>query len=232
MNNIHSRFTYGMLVLLFLLPMPAMAVSVYGTDVDEENLTGSRSRSDGGLKVLDSHLMERVAVSWDIRWNGTFWDYRYDFSGLFLFNKVSYVTFDVSDCFFEQLSSCFIVDDKVNRVPGGERGIIYGDFENIIGAFRTNTRAPGFRPTRFSLIFQSTTAPIWGDLHMEGLLIEAANYWWDDHNDGDSIDGYIPTPGYDRFPPGEIPVPAAIWLFGSGLLGLVGMSRRKASRLT
>lgn len=28
-------------------------------------------------------------------------------------------------------------------------------------------------------------------------------------------------------PPAEIPVPAAVWLFGSGLLGLVGVARRK-----
>jgi hypothetical protein len=27
--------------------------------------------------------------------------------------------------------------------------------------------------------------------------------------------------------PPEIPVPAAVWLFGSGLLGLVGVARRK-----
>jgi hypothetical protein len=26
-----------------------------------------------------------------------------------------------------------------------------------------------------------------------------------------------------------VPVPAAVWLFGSGLLGLVGISRRKKS---
>jgi len=26
---------------------------------------------------------------------------------------------------------------------------------------------------------------------------------------------------------GEVPVPAAVWLFGSGLLGLIGMARRK-----
>ena len=33
--------------------------------------------------------------------------------------------------------------------------------------------------------------------------------------------------------PGDVatvPVPAAVWLFGSGLLGLVGVARRKASR--
>jgi hypothetical protein len=27
----------------------------------------------------------------------------------------------------------------------------------------------------------------------------------------------------------EVPVPAAVWLFGSGLIGLVGVARRKRS---
>ena len=33
-------------------------------------------------------------------------------------------------------------------------------------------------------------------------------------------DGFVPTPA-------AVPVPAAVWLFGSGLLGLVGIARRK-----
>jgi len=230
MNNIHSGFAFGMLVLLFLLPMPVMAVSVYGTGVDEEYLSGFRKHSNGGLKQIAPYLPDRATVSWYVSWNGTYWDYRYNFSGFFY--KIGYITFDVSDCFLQDSSSCFIVGDKVNRIPGGERGIKFGDFDNIIGAFRANLKTPGVNASGFSLTFQSTTAPVWGDLYMKGILFEAANYWWDDHNDGDSIDGYIPTPGYERFPPGEIPVPAAIWLFGSGLLGLVGMSRREASRMT
>ena len=32
---------------------------------------------------------------------------------------------------------------------------------------------------------------------------------------------------YDSAPPFVVPVPATVWLFGSGLLGLVGMARRK-----
>jgi hypothetical protein len=32
--------------------------------------------------------------------------------------------------------------------------------------------------------------------------------------------------GNETFPPSEVPVPAAVWLFGSGLLGLVGIGRR------
>ena len=31
----------------------------------------------------------------------------------------------------------------------------------------------------------------------------------------------------EKLPPGEIPVPAAVWLFGSGLLGLVGIATRR-----
>ena len=40
------------------------------------------------------------------------------------------------------------------------------------------------------------------------------------------------SPAIDLYEPGTVnisavPVPAAVWLFGSGLLGLVGISRRK-----
>jgi hypothetical protein len=30
-----------------------------------------------------------------------------------------------------------------------------------------------------------------------------------------------------EFPPAIVPIPAAAWLFGSGLLGLIGIARRK-----
>ena len=30
-------------------------------------------------------------------------------------------------------------------------------------------------------------------------------------------------------PTGEVPIPSAVWLFGSGLLGLVGVARRRKS---
>jgi len=33
--------------------------------------------------------------------------------------------------------------------------------------------------------------------------------------------------GYDNFSFSVVPVPAAVWLFGSGLIGLVGLARRK-----
>ena len=33
--------------------------------------------------------------------------------------------------------------------------------------------------------------------------------------------------GWSSSPPSAVPVPAAVWLFGSGLLGLIGVARRK-----
>lgn len=35
---------------------------------------------------------------------------------------------------------------------------------------------------------------------------------------------------YSTFAPSSVPVPAAAWLFGSGLIGLIGVSRRKTRR--
>ena len=42
-----------------------------------------------------------------------------------------------------------------------------------------------------------------------------------------SLDGFTPTPSNWVTGPSPVPVPAAVWLFGSGLIGLIGIARRK-----
>jgi hypothetical protein len=42
-----------------------------------------------------------------------------------------------------------------------------------------------------------------------------------------NIDGMLVDSGFTHF--NVVPVPAAVWLFGSGLLGLIGVARRKAA---
>jgi hypothetical protein len=37
--------------------------------------------------------------------------------------------------------------------------------------------------------------------------------------------------GYEVVATGAVPVPAAVWLFGSGLLGLIGVARRRANKV-
>jgi len=38
------------------------------------------------------------------------------------------------------------------------------------------------------------------------------------------ITGYVPTAMFGGSP---VPIPASVWLFGSGLIGLIGIARRK-----
>ena len=44
----------------------------------------------------------------------------------------------------------------------------------------------------------------------------------------DSLLEYVPTISFSLEQVGSVPVPAAVWLFGSGLVGLIGLARRKA----
>ena len=57
-----------------------------------------------------------------------------------------------------------------------------------------------------------------------------AAQWLRTLNDGESFSYTQTFVMFDPLnQPGEVPVPAAVWLFGSGLLGLVGVARRKQS---
>ena len=53
---------------------------------------------------------------------------------------------------------------------------------------------------------------------------------WDEHPNG--VPGPVGNPCKSQFcgdtPPPAVPVPAAVWLFGSGLLGLFGLARRRS----
>jgi hypothetical protein len=58
--------------------------------------------------------------------------------------------------------------------------------------------------------------------HATGFL--TSRHW--DQN-GDIDDGYYMTFDIDRVSFSPVPLPPAIWLFGSGLLGLIGVAKRK-----
>lgn len=52
---------------------------------------------------------------------------------------------------------------------------------------------------------------------------DSLDLWFDGFDDSDNLVSGIWT----AFQMTPVPVPAAVWLFGSGLLGLVGLARRK-----
>lgn len=85
-----------------------------------------------------------------------------------------------------------------------------------------------------TISFRSDYLPMWGDFYSsDGNSIAAAWNSGFTNPDNDpsqpassgSVDFHILVPGADGIP--IIPIPPTLWLFGSGLLGLVSMARRK-----
>lgn len=52
---------------------------------------------------------------------------------------------------------------------------------------------------------------------------DSLNFWFDAYDDS----GNLVSGTWTDFQMTPVPIPAAVWLFGSGLLGLVGIARRK-----
>lgn len=53
------------------------------------------------------------------------------------------------------------------------------------------------------------------------------DFWFDGYDDINDNLGNLVSGTWTDFQMTPVPVPAAVWLFGSGLLGLVGLARRK-----
>jgi hypothetical protein len=89
--------------------------------------------------------------------------------------------------------------------------LAYGD-QNIPGTIRTQTRS-GHAVNQAALGANDATQWVLSSVgDIEGSY---------------SVGGIIASPGHTSFAP-AVPVPAAAWLFGSALVGIAGLSRRKA----
>ena len=81
-------------------------------------------------------------------------------------------------------------------------------------------------PSCFVLVKDGKQIPAWYLFDVsnwdgeEDLVLE--NFW----PDSGAI-SHVSILGDPQVPPSEVPVPASVWLFGSGLLGLVGIARRR-----
>jgi len=75
-------------------------------------------------------------------------------------------------------------------------------------------------------LFSENFATLWNDNVLTVLDVDAFNdtYWNDQDNAAfaQNVAEWVAT--------ATVPIPAAAWLFGSGLIGLVGMARRKAAK--
>ncbi len=93
----------------------------------------------------------------------------------------------------------------------------------------------------WTLTLTTTAAPMWGDFFLDGgdwksdgKYLEARNSGYDGtapvfaYVDGSALanNGFVPTPNFTAAP---VPIPPALFLFGSGLSGLFFFRRRKVS---
>jgi hypothetical protein len=97
----------------------------------------------------------------------------------------------------------------------GFESIHWGSFSQVLGAGHT---APALMATVTLTALAGGTAGF-------SMVDDPAAGGWFDLGFGDAT----PSFGGASTSISAIPVPAAVWLFGSGLLGLVGVARRKAA---
>ena len=99
-------------------------------------------------------------------------------------------------------------------------GIWWGNFSPVLNAGHT---AP------FTLaIIDLTALPGAGGLAAFTLADDPAAGGWADVNFGDATPTFSGV-SVDIMGAAVVPVPAAVWLFGSGLIGLVGVARRRTA---
>ncbi len=117
-----------------------------------------------------------------------------------------------SDPFFTRDDS--VGEDAAHRIdvgPGSLIGLAFGDFSGLAGPSRVGTLQftadnPGF--ANFGLIDTTNSA--------------VGNFFAADTS-GMQFPNYVGT----QVEIGAVPVPATAWLFGSGLIGLAGVARRR-----
>ena len=54
-------------------------------------------------------------------------------------------------------------------------------------------------------------------------------FWYGTLPGNNSLLDYIPDSSYGAWATKVVPIPGAVWLFGSGLLGLIGIARKSAA---
>jgi len=104
--------------------------------------------------------------------------------------------------------------------------------DHIWSQNQVTTDASGM-PTAWAMIMLNKLLVEEGDLHHFMLIrntgdtaeIEAC--WWQNTACGSTPVAYGDSFTAGNWEVSNVPVPAAVWLFGSGLLGLVGIARRK-----
>ncbi|VAW50130.1 hypothetical protein MNBD_GAMMA06-1852 [hydrothermal vent metagenome] len=149
-------------------------------------------------------------------------------------NIRGYIVFD-DDRFTARVSSIAEVLDPLNQLSDvladGEASV---DFSFEISTPHTytltgNTSISGDGDARISILFDSAEFTQLDDTFSLTGTLAAGSYNFNSYNIAALGDTGRVLANYDfDLQLNEVPVPAAAWLFASGLIGLIGVSRRKS----
>lgn len=204
----------------------------------------------GTLTTTDSTLVTTgsgtgwndTTLTWSVDQTGTTYTYTYNWSGA-TGNSLSHVSFEVSDSF---TSSNFLAGSTATSNTAGA----FPDVPSNIGpdgnspndedaatiyAVKYETDDSNGDILDFNIVLISDRAPIWSDIFFKTGQIDMTNSGYtladpavggaNPMTTGITGFGYIAAPDT-----AVIPIPAAVWLFGSALIGLVGIRRRSKTQ--
>jgi hypothetical protein len=225
-----NRFVWRLILsvlLLLLTGMNAEAITYTG------NLTGA----GGGIIATADWNSPSTSFGWTVTSVGTaggfiLWQYDYTFS--VPQKAISHLLLEVTDpslrADYTFITGTPSVDSPKTFTPSGSSG----DQPNMPG----NLYGLKYEDTDLLLTFSFTTvrSPVWGDFYAKdgtssGIKVTAwnAGFLAADPlvlpHDG-SQDGHILRPDGGTTVPPPVPIPAAFWLLGSGLIGLIGIRRK------
>jgi hypothetical protein len=148
------------------------------------------------------------------------------------------ISFNFSQVGFDEgasVTGIFTGEDLNNN---GQLSQFDGEVSDFMMDFSGNSLIPSFSLSFFDLtglVYDLDGGPL-GDgltLHIEGIGADSGLFYYSTGQgplgtDGGQVTDFINTSmSSELVVISTAPIPAAIWLFGSGLLGLVGMARRK-----
>lgn len=201
-----------------------IGVMVAGTVPAMASFTGSLTVGGGGITATGGWNSTSTVFSWTITQVGSLWQYDY--------------TMTVP----EKNISHFIVEVSPEAVAADFSAGIF-DIYSSTSQGNSNPGMPEemsglkFQPGTLTLTASFTTArsPVWGDFYAKsgrdnGVWVTAWNAGFTvldptDLPSNGSIGNHILRPDTATTVP-PVPIPGAVWLLGSGLLGLLGLRRK------
>ncbi len=218
------------IISIFLLAAPASASLIWGTDASGE-LTGSRDSiitPSGGITAQDGWIDGAFELSWVITPVNSHWEYVY--TVLTAQKEISHFILEVTED-----GNPFNTFGETDTFSGPETwsgGPGNPDMPNPIYGIKFDFTEPLSLNQTFTII--SDRAPVYGvsyakDGREGGATGEWAVAWSNALNYaayrediGLTINDYIVRPDSG----GVVPLPGAVWLLGSGLIGLAGIRKK------